>query len=63
VNLGESPTTQVDLPTVQREVDKVSLGATLCEAVGDSSEDVRILITDPSDASVLAGDLGFQLRV
>jgi hypothetical protein len=48
---------------VQREVDKVSLGATLCEAVGDSSEDVRILITDPSDSSVLAGDLGFQLWV
>ena len=36
-------------------MDKVSVGATLCEVQG--SEDVRILITDPSDASVLAGGL------
>ena len=45
---------QVEISVVQREVDKVSLGATLCEA-GDNVDDMRILITDPSDLSVLSG--------
>ena len=43
----------LDVAAVQREVDKISYGATLCEPSGRDC--VRIYMTDPQDITLLSG--------